>query len=155
MHHYPPGYTSDEQKKDERDVSRGIAFLLGRFGAPSAPELATTATTFYQIGSTGGTSRYWASARPSQSRSYVYHVDFPRAGRGFIKIDVVAFAPLEGFQIKGIDFGLPVSPGSKRVLLSAMRDLLAWMSVPIPADFDELAEQALQPTTVPPASPAE
>jgi hypothetical protein len=151
IHHYPPTYTSEELETDTRAVSKGLAFLLNRFGAPRAPKLATTSTTFFSIGTTGGTNEYWASATPTQSDRYVYHVDFPKLGKGFVKVDVVAFSWERIVRIKGIDFGLPQTPRSKQIMLSAMRDLLVEMSVPIPDDFDRLAEQALQPITAPPA----
>ena len=151
MHHYPPTYTSEELETDTRAVGKGLGFLLNRFGDPRAPTLSTTAATYYEIGSTGGTNAYWASAAPTQLETLMYHADFAKLGKGFVKVDVVIFAREGKPQIKGVAFCLPQTPQSKKLVLSAMRDLLVEIGIPIPDHFDRLAEQSLQAITPPPA----
>ena len=127
---YPRSYTSDQLAEDQKGIAGAVTYLLGEFGLIKGVKPFQEQVTFIEIGVAGGSAPFWwQTDAASQTRQYIYRVDFEKFGPGYLKVLThltsskeipVAFA-----------FGLdPKSRDAEARIRAAMSGLMDLMGVP-------------------------
>jgi len=143
--HYPVDFTPEEVREDSEGISAGLAFLFERFGNPKDIRPHTGPSRFFEIGMFGGTTEYWESLSPFESRDYLFTATFD-FGTGFIKIRTFRHAQRNEPQIQAVAMGIPTHiPNSKTLAADAMVGMMKAMEIPIPDGYREFLDEHFLP----------
>jgi hypothetical protein len=146
--HYPPTYTQAERQADSSDLADSLRFLFERLGKPQSPRLRRVPASVYEIGLSGGTVPYWESLSPFKTHTFLYSVQFSKAGPGFLKVDVFRNPAQGRLELQGLSFCLPAAPATKTEVVEIMVELSAKIELPTPPNFKKLLQEQLQPSDI-------
>lgn len=118
-----PSAEGDSSSREAREVARGLAFVLRRFGKPTAYERLRRPVEVREFIVGTGQRPYWW--RPGLSdQSVWFDVDFAHLGRGTIRLNLVEAA--SSVAAASVAFGLPASrPDACSIMLEFTKAALS------------------------------
>ena len=85
---YPSYYNYTQLSESQKYDAKGIAVLLEQFGTVTAVTPFSQAVEFFQLGVGSGPRPFWwrLPGSDSETREYIYEVQFSRVGTGLLRV---------------------------------------------------------------------